>query len=124
MNEKQKERAETLGLSQEKAEKILEELNVSEVELGDSQSSEWDREMGFEFPPDLIELFNTASRLNALFIRQTDIEFDRWRDYGESPDVFCKGFADAMDKCEKLISDLAEYAKALVTIELFEKYKD
>ena len=112
MNEKQKERAEALGLSQEKAE----EDKVSNAPT-------WDKFTGFKFPADLVELFNVASKLNALFIKQTPIEFDRWKGYGEDPDFFCKAFAEAMEHCSDVVQELSEYAKQLIQEEMFEKYK-
>lgn len=83
----------------------------------------WDKITGFQFPADLVELFNAASKLNALFVKQTDIEYERWRGYSEDPDLFCKGFAEAMEHSTKTVQELSEYAKQLVQIEMFEKYK-
>lgn len=123
MNEKQKEIAEALGLSQEKAEEIVKELHLPSTE-GEEDAPTWDRYTGFKFPADLVELFNVASKLNALFIRQTPVEFDRWKGYGEDPDFFCKAFAEAMEHCSDVVQELSEYAKQLVQEEMFEKYKD
>ena len=123
MNEKQKEMANAFGLSQEKAEEIVKNLNLPSTE-SEEDTPTWDRYTGFKFPADLVELFNVASKLNALFVRQTEKEFDRWKSYGEDPDFFCKAFAEAMEHCTKLVSELSDYARELVQIELFEKYKD
>ena len=123
MTEKQKEMADALGLSQEKAEEIVKELHLPSTE-GEEDAPTWDRYTGFKFPADLVELFNVASKLNALFIRQTPVEFDRWKSYNEDPDSFCKAFAEAMEHCTKAVQELSEYAKALVMEEMFEKYKD
>lgn len=123
MNEKQKEMAEALGLSQEKAEEIVKNLNLPSTK-SEENAPIWDRYTGFKFPADLVELFNVASKLNALFIKQTPIEFDRWKSYGEDPDFFCKAFAEAMEHCTDVVQELSEYAKQLVQEEMFEKYKD
>ena len=61
MNEKQKEMAEALGLSQEKAGEIVENLNLPSTESEEDKVSNaptWDRYTGFKFPADLVELFN------------------------------------------------------------------
>lgn len=99
---------------------------MKEKEIVKSQNEETalGKFTGFQFPDDLVELFNAASRLNALFVRQTDIEHERWRGYGEDPDFFCRGFAEAMEHCTKAVQELSEYAKQLVQEEMFEKYKD
>lgn len=126
MNEKQKERAEALGLSQDKAEEIVKSLNLPSTESEEdkvSNAATWDRYTGFKFPADLVELFNVASKLNALFIKQTPVEFDRWKGYGEDPDFFCKAFAEAMEHCTDVVQELSEYAKQLIQEEMFEKYK-
>ena len=123
MTEKQKEMADALGLSQEKAEEFVKELHLPSTE-SEEDAPTWDKSTGFQFPADLVELFNAASRLNALFVRQTDIEYERWRGYCEDPDFFCRGFAEAMEHCTKAVQELSEYAKQLVQEEMFEKYKD
>lgn len=84
----------------------------------------WDKSTGFQFPADLVELFNTASKLNALFVRQSDVEYDRWCGYGEDPDTFYTSFAEAREHCTKIVQGLSEYAKAMIMEEMFEKYKD
>ena len=106
-------------------------MKKEELKEGTAQQQEqqptkntWDKSTGFQFPADLVELFNAASRLNALFVRQTDIEYERWRGYCENPDFFCRGFAEAMEHCTKAVQELSEYAKQLVQEEMFEKYKD
>jgi hypothetical protein len=88
---------------------------------GASASAEW---TGFRFSDDLSELFNAVSKANALFVKLTDEEIERWKAIGESPDVFGKAFSDAMEHNTKCIQSLSEYAKQLVEVEMFEKFKD
>lgn len=84
----------------------------------------WDRFYGFDFGYDMKELFNSVSKANALFVKLTESEYDRWKGYGELPDNFCKDFADAMEYNTKCIQSLSEYAAELVKYEMFEKFKD
>ena len=123
MTEKQKEMADALGLSQEKAEEMVKELHLPSTESEEDAPTQ-DKFLGFQFPSGLVELFNAASRLNALFDRQSDVEYERWCEYGEDPDTFYTSFAEAREHCTKIVEELSQYAKALVMEEMFEKYKD
>ena len=88
-----------------------------------AEKPEWGGWPGFRFSDELTELFNTVSKANALFIKLTETEYQRWGDYGEDPEHFCKGFSDAMEYNTKTIKALSDYAAELVKYEMYERFK-
>lgn len=88
-----------------------------------AEKPEWGGWPGFRFSDELTELFNTVSKANALFIKLTETEYQRWGDYGEDPEHFCKGFSDAMEYNTKAIEALSDYAAELVKYEMYERFK-
>lgn len=99
-----------------------EETNVME-NVTDTTKPEWDKWFGFRFSDELTELFNTAAKLNALFVKLVETEYERWSGYGEKPEHFIDGFNEAMEYNTKCIHHLSEYAKQLLEYEMFEKFK-
>ena len=66
-----------------------------------AEKPDWGGWADFQPKEKLLELYNTAAKLNALFVENTDTQQQFWGDVGEDPDHFGKAFGEAMEYCAK-----------------------